>query len=105
MQVSHRLDTEVSQEKVVQGTAARVGSSAARVGPAKRMRNRGRSSIARSCPYPDFNPAEICRGPSCGLHQRQECHPHRPNLWWPETKLHGPTFLGTGLLCFDRWPG
>ena len=80
-QVSYRVDTEISEEGVVQGTTPGVGAGIEGFGRAERMRDRGRAIDGGSCAYPDLNTAEVCGIASGGLPEREECNMGSEALW------------------------
>ena len=94
MQVPHCLDTEVSKEEVVLGTATGTWDCATRTGHAQGKRDTGRAIATRPCAHADLHSAEICSVAGSRLHQGKECDLYSPELYGTEKELQGIALLG-----------
>ena len=65
-------------------------------GRAKGMHSGRGASDARSRPPDVAGAAAVCGIKRDGVHQRQECDPHRTGVCGPTTEFCQPTFFGTG---------
>ncbi len=103
MQIPHRLHPEISTKSLVWRVEKTHGRVVPRIGSAERKQDRGRASDARSRAYFDFDPAEVFRGGGDGLHEGQECDPHRQDVCWEEEELCGAALLGEGIYGINGW--
>ena len=53
----------------------------------------------------DLYTPQICGSPGSGVSQGKECDPHCPGLSGTKKELCRSTFLGQGILCFNRGQG
>src|SRR3954454_17328872 len=67
--------------------------------------DRGGPPHARSRPYDDLDPAEICGVTGDRVHQRQERDPSGSGLRRKEAQLRRTAFLGQRVFRFDRRTG
>ena len=93
LQVAHRVDIEMSQEKTVLGIAASTRASTARAGYAQRGRDTGRAIADRARAHTHLHSAKVCSVTGSGLHQEKECALHSPELPGTAKELQRTTLL------------
>lgn len=101
MQVSHSMDTEISEEGNVRGIAEAFRRSAPSIGKAEGKRDYRRSPDDGSCTHIDIDPTEVFGIASGGVYQGQECHTYCQELYRAEEEFYRSAFLGEGILCDD----
>src|SRR5208282_5374570 len=70
---------------------------------AERVQDTGRASSSGSYSHIDIDPTKILRCTGDRFHQGQERNPYCPNVPWSEEKSYRHAFLGTRVLCINRW--
>src|SRR5512139_2499937 len=103
MQVSCRLDSEMSEKGSVWATSKGTGSGSPEVGIAQRDRRGRGEPESGSCSHGALDSAEVL-----GIASGWVCEREERDLGCPdkreEPEFCGSAFLGSRLLCFKHWP-
>ena len=105
MQIPRGVHSEMPEEGVVQGVAARIGDSVSAAYGATGSRDHGGAFDAGPCAHADIDSAEVLRFAGDGVHQRQERNTYCQGARWAKTELRRTAFLGARLLGIDGGEG
>jgi len=104
-QVSHDMDTQVSEKEDLYGITQAPWSDISRVGGSEGKPCGGGASHAGSRAYVDFDSPEVFGGSGDRIYQRKERYSYRQDLCGSSKEFYRTAFLGPGIFCIYSGSG